>query len=115
LGQVHVPPDEARFIAASAIAAFYGWAYALLDEVAAWTAGTGVPPRMAWDLVLEMVRGAAAMALAQPDRDLTAMLDSLATPGGITERGLNVLHQRGGLAAWTEALEAVLSHLRGDW
>jgi len=99
----------------SAIALFYGWVYDLMDEVAAWTAGTGVPSQMARGLVLEMVRGAAVMALAQPDQDLAAMLDTLATPGGITERGLNVLHQRGGLAAWTEALEAVLSHLRSDW
>jgi pyrroline-5-carboxylate reductase len=108
LGQVRVPPNESRFILATAIAAFYGWVYALLDEVIAWTAGTGVPPQVTRSLVLETIRGAAAMGLAQPDQNL-------ATPGGITECGLNVLHQRGGLAAWTGALEVVLSHLRGDW
>jgi pyrroline-5-carboxylate reductase len=115
LGQVHVLPDESRFTPASAIAAFYGWVYALMDETVAWTTQAGVPPQMARGLVLETVQGAAAMALAQPDQDLAAMLDTLATPGGITGRGLNLLHQRGGLAAWTEALEAVLSHLRSDW
>jgi len=114
LGQVHVLPDEARFIPASVIAAFYGWVYALLDETVAWTAQAGVPPQTARSLVLETVRGAADMALAHPDRDLAAILDTLATPGGITEHGLNILHQRRGLAAWTEALEAVLSRLRSD-
>jgi pyrroline-5-carboxylate reductase len=115
LGQVHVLPDESRFIPASVIAAFYGWVFALLDETVAWTAQAGVPPQTARNLVLETVRGAADMALAHPDQDLAAILDTLATPGGITEHGLNVLHQRQGLAAWTEALEAVLSRLRSDW
>jgi pyrroline-5-carboxylate reductase len=114
LGQVHVLPDESRFIPASVIAAFYGWVYALLDETVAWTAQAGVPPQTARSLVLETVGGAVNMALAHPDQDLAAILDTLATPGGITEHGLNILHQRQGLAAWTEALEAVFSRLRRD-
>jgi pyrroline-5-carboxylate reductase len=115
LGQVHVLPDESRFIPASVIAAFYGWVYALLAETVAWTIQAGVPPQTARSLVLETVRGAADMALAHPDQDLAAILDTLATPGGITEHGLHVLHQRQGLAAWTEALEAVFNRLRSDW
>jgi pyrroline-5-carboxylate reductase len=114
LGQVHVLPDESCFTPASTIAAFYGWVYALLDETVAWTARAGGPPQTARSLVLETVRGAADMALAQPDEDLGAMLDALATLGGITEHGLKVLHQHGGLAAWTEALEAVLARMGGD-
>ena len=43
-----------------------------------------------------------------------AMLDALATPGGITERGLRVLHERQGLAAWTEALDAALDRIHGE-
>jgi len=73
-----------------------------------------VPPQTARKLVLETVRGAADMALARPDQDLDAMLDSLATPGGITEHGLTLLRRRGGLTAWREALDAVLSRLRSD-
>jgi len=64
LGQVHVLPDESRFTPASAIAAFYGWVYALMDETVAWTTQAGVPPQTARGLVLGTVRGAAAMALA---------------------------------------------------
>jgi pyrroline-5-carboxylate reductase len=114
VGQVHVLPDESRFTPASAIAAFYGWVYALLDETVAWTEQAGVPPETARSLVLETVRGAADMALARPDQELSAMLDALATPGGITERGLRVLHERQGLAAWTEALDAVLDRMWGE-
>jgi pyrroline-5-carboxylate reductase len=114
LGRVHVLTDEAQFTAASTVSAFYGWVYALLDEAAAWTARAGVSPQTARDLVLETVRGAAGMALAHPEQDLATMLDALATPGGITEQGLVILHRRGSLVAWTRALEAVLERLSGE-
>jgi pyrroline-5-carboxylate reductase len=48
------------------------------------------------------------MALSRPDQDRAAMLDALATPGGITEHGLALLRRRQALVAWTEALDAVL-------
>ncbi len=108
LGHVYVLPSESCFASASAISAFYGWIYALLDDTVAWTVQAGVPPQVARSLVLETVRGAAEMALARPDQDLAAMLDALATPGGITERGLALLRRHHALAAWTEALDAVL-------
>jgi pyrroline-5-carboxylate reductase len=114
LGQIHVLPDEARFTRASVIAAFYGWVYALLDETVAWTTRAGVPPETARGLVLETTRGAVDMALAQPDRELADMPATLATPGGITEHGLDVLQRHHGLAAWTDALEAVLGRLEGQ-
>jgi pyrroline-5-carboxylate reductase len=40
------------------------------------------------------------------------MLDTLATPGGITELGLDVLRQRHGLEAWAAALAVVLDRLQ---
>jgi pyrroline-5-carboxylate reductase len=114
LGQVHILPDEAHFTAASAISAFYGWVYALLDEAVEWTVQSGVPPQTARSLVLETVGGAVGMALDQPDQSLDGMLDTLATPGGITEHGLSILRGRGALTAWTEALDAVLDRLEGE-
>jgi pyrroline-5-carboxylate reductase len=112
LGSVHVLADEAEFTPASVIAAYYGWVYALLDETVAWTTAAGVPAQTARALVLETTRGAAEMGLAYPDRALSALLDSLATPGGITRYGLKILEERRSLAAWTEALDGVLDRLR---
>ena len=114
LGQVHVLPDESSFTPASVIAAFYGWVYALLDDTVAWTTRAGVPPQTARSLVLETVRGAAGMALSHPDQKLASLLRALATPGGITEHGLDVLHRQQGLAAWTQALDAVLERMNDD-
>jgi pyrroline-5-carboxylate reductase len=114
LGQVHVVADESRFVAATAIAAFYGWVYALLDETVAWTVASGVPQQTARSLVLETTRGAVDMALAQPDESLAAILETLATPGGITEHGLGILRNHHALTAWTDALDAVLARMRGE-
>jgi pyrroline-5-carboxylate reductase len=113
LGRVHPLADEDSFTSASVVAAFYGWMYALVADTVAWTTQAGVPPATARSLVLETVRSAADMALAQPDRQITDMLLELATPGGITEHGLNMLRQRQGLAPWTEAMDAVLERMRG--
>lgn len=114
LGSVHALPDEAAFDAASVLGAFYGWMHALIKETAAWTASAGVPPAAARALVAETVRGAAGMVLARPEIDLAAMLDSLATPGGITSRGLEVLDGRDAWAAWTKALAAALARTRNN-
>lgn len=40
--------------------------------------------------------------------------DDLTTPGGTTEHGLEILHQRGGLSAWVEALRSALTRLQGE-
>ncbi|MFX1507688.1 MAG: pyrroline-5-carboxylate reductase dimerization domain-containing protein [Promethearchaeota archaeon] len=107
LGQVHVLQNEAQFTSASTIGAFYGWIFALLDEVISWTFQSGVPHQIARNLVLETVRGAVNMALKEPKRSLRDILDTLATPGGITKQGLDVLHQEECIEVWSKALNAV--------
>lgn len=114
LGTVHSVEDEAQFTPASVIAAYYGWVYALMDEAITWCADAGVPPTTARDLVLETTRGAAEMALHHPDRELSDLLDSLATPGGVTRQGLETLARRESLSAWVDALDEVLQRLRGE-
>lgn len=112
LGTILSVDDEDQFTPASAIAAYYGWVFALLDEAIAWTVRAGVDPEVARDLVLQTTRGAAEMGLASPDRELADLLDSLATPGGITRKGLGVLEERSSLEAWSDALETVSRRLR---
>ncbi|MFX1286448.1 MAG: pyrroline-5-carboxylate reductase family protein [Promethearchaeota archaeon] len=111
LGQVHILPDESSFTSASVIGAFYGWIYALLEEIISWTTQIGVPQHTARNLILETVRGAVNMALIEPKTDLNVILESLTTPGGITKQGLDVLYQKKGLEAWIEALNTVYKRL----
>ncbi|MFX1517008.1 MAG: NAD(P)-binding domain-containing protein [Promethearchaeota archaeon] len=112
LGQVHVLPTEESFTSASTIGAFYGWIYALLDEIISWTIQTGVPEHTARKIILETVGGAVNMALSELQVGLEDILTTLATPGGITQHGLNILHQQRGLTAWTEALDAIYNRLK---
>lgn len=111
LGQVHALPSEASFTAASVIAAFYGWVYALADETVAWTMREGVPEDIARKLVLETIRSTAEMALAKPQQSIQELLDLLATPGGITEFGLGILREHHGIESWPVALNAVLERM----
>jgi pyrroline-5-carboxylate reductase len=113
LGNVHVLSDEALFTPASVSTAYYGWLYALLDAAVSWTEEAGVPPEIARPLILETTRGAAEMGLARPEQELSALLDSLATPGGITRQGLEILSDRESIATWKEAMDVVLERLRG--
>ena len=112
LGTVHALPDEETFTPASVSTAYYGWVYALVDAAISWTANAGVPPEIARPLLLETTRGATEMGLTRPDIELSALLESLATPGGITRAGLKTLEDRGNLEAWTEAMDVVLERLK---
>lgn len=49
LGTVLCVDDEAQFTPASAIAAYYGWVYALMDAAITWCASAGVPASTARD------------------------------------------------------------------
>jgi pyrroline-5-carboxylate reductase len=112
LGPVHALPDEDAFTAASALGAWYACLYALFADAAGWAAGAGVPAETARALVLQAARGAAGMALAQPEADLNSLLATLATRGGITELALGILRRGDGLRAWPASLDAVLLRLR---
>ncbi|MHA1969649.1 MAG: pyrroline-5-carboxylate reductase dimerization domain-containing protein, partial [Candidatus Hodarchaeales archaeon] len=111
LGQVHPLSNESYFTPASVISAFYGWIFALAQEVIDWTIQTGVPPLVAKSLILETMEGMAAISLAQNRNDLHGILRTLATPGGITELGLKVLNKKGAITNWNEALKAVFNKL----
>ena len=113
LGQVHVLPDENTFTpCTSLVGAFYAWMIALMDKTTAWTAGHGVDPKIARQLVIETIEGACGMARHQEEMSLGQIWDTLATPGGISEYGARLLSERGCLAAWPEALEAVTQKMR---
>lgn len=112
LGPILVMADEAAFEAAAVSAAVYGWAHALIGELADWSAEAGLPPDQARDLVAQTLRAAAAMVQAQPERPIAELLQELATPGGITEHGFATLRERGSLDDWRAACDAVLARLK---
>jgi pyrroline-5-carboxylate reductase len=70
--------------------------YRFIDALAAGAAGLGLAREQADRLALAMVEGAAALAAASED-DPGALADRVASPGGTTRAGLNVLDADGAL------------------
>jgi pyrroline-5-carboxylate reductase len=114
LGSVTVLDDERQFEAASCLGAYFGWMLALCHDTEQWLSRAGVDRAAARSLVAETFRGVAALAAANADRPLAEMLQELETPGGNTAMGRGILERRGALAAWDDALSAVLARKLGS-
>ncbi len=83
--------DEAKFDVVTALAGSGpGFVYRFIDALAEATASLGIERDQADMLALTMVEGAAALA-AQEEIDPGALADRVASPGGMTREGLNVL------------------------
>jgi len=111
LGPVQVMKDEATFSAAVANSATCGWFMDLIRELAVCNERVGLAPDEARRLVTLTVEATTAYLLTIPEQPLPKIVDSLASKGGITERGLEVLRAQDANAPWRAAFEAVLERL----
>lgn len=112
LGPAIALASERDFEVATVSAAVYGWAQDLIRKTAEWSSAEGLHPAVARRLTA-MTFVAAGKLIAQRAEPMDRLLEELVTPGGITERGLQVLSARGVPQAWEEACEAVLDKLTG--
>ena len=111
-GSVIALNRESDFEVATVSAAVYGWAQDLIARSADWALQRDLSPEAARQLsALTFV--AAGRLIAERPETMHDLLRSVITPGGITERGLNVLAERDVPAAWDAACEAVLHKLTG--
>jgi pyrroline-5-carboxylate reductase len=113
LGPAIALASERDFEVATVTAAVYGWAQDLIRKTAEWSSAEGLDPAIARRLTA-MTFVAAGKLIAEKPEPMGQLLDELVTPGGITERGLQVLSARGVPAAWDEACAAVLDKLTGQ-
>lgn len=102
--------NEAEFEVATVSAAAYGWAQELIRRTADWSVAQGLAPDTARQLVSGTFVAAGALMAAKPE-PMGQLLQELVTPGGITERGLQVLEDHGMGAGWEAACAAVLHKL----
>lgn len=86
LGEVVPLADETAFDSFSAASAFAATQLDLLATVEAWLVGRGVPAPDARAYVGDLVRGLSASLADEPDRELAAIADDHATPGGLNEQ-----------------------------
>ena len=98
LGHVEWFDDEARFALAGHLSgAGPAFVYRFIDALAEAAAELGLPPDAARRLAVAMVEGAGALAAASGESP-TELARRVASPGGTTEAGLQVLDWDGALA-----------------
>ncbi|MGB0508307.1 MAG: pyrroline-5-carboxylate reductase family protein, partial [Pikeienuella sp.] len=102
--------DETIFEAACANAAAYGWIFALIEQLENANQKAGLSAPLARQMTAETLRAAASVA-AEHDGSMGALLNSLATPGGITAHGLDVLEKANALHPWAKAFDSVADRL----
>ncbi|MDB5659778.1 MAG: hypothetical protein JWS10_2393 [Cypionkella sp.] len=110
LGPVHRFADRQAFETAAVFGAMSGASVFLLRHLARWYERQRLDAVTARRLVAETFRGNAEVLL-QSDSGLDEIAVGVTTPGGITEQLVGVLDQRGALAAWDEAMDAVLARM----
>lgn len=87
------------------------YVYLLIEALSDGGVRVGLPRALATRLAAHTVRGAAAMVLAEGEHP-AALKDRVASPGGTTIAGLQVLEERGVRAAAMAAVEAATARAR---
>lgn len=113
LGLVRWFEDAAQYAAAGAVSGTGpAFLFRFIDALAAAGRSLGLATDDAAALALTTTGGAAAMA-ATSDRNPAALADAVASPGGMTRAGLNVLDDEAALnRLMTETLSAVMRRER---
>jgi pyrroline-5-carboxylate reductase len=110
VGPVIPLASELEFDAATANAAAYGWYFALMDEIMQANVRAGLTPDSAKRISIETLAAAAKVSLAST-KDCDSILEGLATPGGITEQGLDILKQQQAIECWGTAFGKIVERL----
>ncbi|MEB8386007.1 NAD(P)-binding domain-containing protein [Rhodobacteraceae bacterium KMM 6894] len=103
--------SEDQFNAATVSAAIYGWAQQLIIAGAEWSTEQGMDPATARQLAAQTFTAAGRMQ-AEQDAPMRDILNSLCTPGGITQAGLDHLNTKGVTDSWRSTCDMVLNRLR---
>lgn len=114
LGQVEWIGDEAMFDAVTALSGCGpGFVFRFIDALAAAGTALGLPADQAARLALATVEGSAAMA-AGAGESPAVLADRVASPGGSTREGLNVLDRDGALQSLLKATLAASRERNGE-
>ena len=106
--------DEELFHVVTALAGSGpAFVYRFIDALAAGAARLGLPPEQARRLALATVEGAALLAAASP-HDPGELARRVASPGGTTQAGLDVLDAEAAMARLVEATLGAASRRSAD-
>ena len=106
-------PDEATFEVAEVLYVCYAWLHVLMAEVHGWATANGLEAGTAHDIIASTLRSAAGMSSWRGENGYPEVIDSLVTPGGTTELGLEIMAETDVFGTWRRAMDAVLVRMRG--
>jgi len=112
LGAVFAVDTEDEFDAMCAATATIASYFAFNDTIARWLAQNSIPESMARDYVGRMVFGLTTGAADAPERSFQSLASQHATAGGINERFLKHMVERGLLADISSGLDVILQRIR---
>ena len=110
LGEVVTCDTEQEFALALAPMCANGWIYTLVAALEQPMLEAGMPASKARKLVVQAILGTMAHVQNQPELDLQAVTESIATPGTFTKMGLDILQQEDAFAPWQSAIKALLAN-----
>lgn len=111
-GHLIVFNTEDQFDAALLAGCTNCWIYAVLDELTGWFVRRGLGESTARELVARNVLGATANVLANPDREIGAIVDGIATTGTFSLAGLELMREADAFKPWTDALDGLAGKLK---
>ena len=111
LGPVHIFDHPYQFEIACVLGAFSGASFGFMSAIIDWFSQQGLDAETARQLVAQTLSGNAEV-LRRVDAPLPEILGAVATPGGISELCLGILHKGRALEQWEDALNAVLARLK---
>ncbi|MGX5218882.1 NAD(P)-binding domain-containing protein [Pseudomonas segetis] len=114
LGTAVLLDEEEAFELATVAACMNGWFYFWLQDLQQWFVAQGMPEAQARQLVLSNMQDCLASAHHNPDADLAAMGNAIASPGTFTARGVELLRRHQMSRPWSAACDATLQWLTAD-
>jgi pyrroline-5-carboxylate reductase len=106
LGPVHTLDDWNTYQAASVFGGFSGNTFIFMKQIMDWFIAQGLDEKTARCLVAETLRGNAEAILQSP-LSMEELISTVATKGGITAHGANILETNEADKAWDAALDAI--------
>ena len=114
VGTVFPLESEKEFEAMCATTATIASYFAFTKGIASWLVQQGVPQSKARDYIARLFLGVTATAVDAPERSFESLAANHATPGGINEKFLKHLIERGLLTSVPEGLTAILHSIRAS-
>lgn len=114
IGTVFAVETEDEFESICAATATIASFYVFMDGIASWLSSNGISDEKARDYVARMFLGVISATRDAPENNFQSLARSHATVGGINQRFLTYLTERGLLTAVPEGLDLVIEKIRAS-